>query len=196
MADKINLLQEKTDDELVAMDKVLIDELFKLGKANIFISGQGIQLARKSIADEQERRRGEIQKTTVPMQPGHTEGQAVVWLPFSSYELTNIANMFAAICPTRYPQMHVTDTHERHPFDVLNSGDWTGVVGDRFVNAAKEYAKGARGNHTPNDYRDLASSGYNNPRAASAAKEDGREEAFKEIRRLLGIKNCEGSHSE
>jgi hypothetical protein len=111
------------------------------------------------LMGEMTRRANEIQKTTVPHRPCHTEGHAIVWLPFSEYELANIAAMFKAILPYRYateeerkqtPQI----TTEEHPFAVFNSGDWTGVVADRFVETVKEYCPNVQGNQTPEYYRE------------------------------------------
>lgn len=83
----------------------------------------------------------------------HTEGAPVLWLPFSAYELANVAAMFKAITPERYRASNGTIRSEPHPFNVFNSGDWTGVVGDRFVFATKHRCPEQGSNRSPEDYR-------------------------------------------
>ena len=86
--------------------------------------------------------------TSPPIAHCHTEGKPVVFLPFSEYELANLAEMFKAIIPGRSENKG----HQPSPFSVFDSGDWTGVLHDRFLMAAKLFAPGRAPNVTAEKY--------------------------------------------
>lgn len=117
----------------------------------------------RDIDAEYRRRTNERQKAKTPIAAQWVEGgDAVVYIPFSAYELANIAEMFKAITPYRFL---TTEEREKvlkgeklplNPFSVFDSGDWCGVVADRFVKMANQYASGTgppRGNQSAEEYR-------------------------------------------
>lgn len=84
----------------------------------------------------------------IPVATCHTEGSPVVFLPFSAYELANLAELFRTL-DSIYPPKH----GEPNIFAAFNSGDWTNVLTDRFINAHQEFASDSSPNQTAEDYR-------------------------------------------
>lgn len=78
----------------------------------------------------------------------HTEGAPVVWLPFSAYELVNVA---AALLTAE-----AGPGTTRSPLDALQTGDWTNVVAWRFRDAAQQFAPQAKPNRTTEQLREDA----------------------------------------
>lgn len=87
----------------------------------------------------------ESDREDVPAMAAPTEGRPVVFLPFSAYELANLAEALEST--------FAVGGHATSPLHALNTGDWTAVTQQRFRDAQRRYAPHEKPNQTAEEMR-------------------------------------------